>query len=86
MTSNLLMPDDFKEWCKTLPAVARTKLSIHDLRQIYEGESLRQRLVISLRLLGDAWDPVEMRYDVQGVNQAHRVLAGGDLPRETKCD
>jgi len=36
-------------------------------------------------LLDAAWDPDHLCYDTQGVNQAHRVLLGGDPPRATRC-
>lgn len=35
-TSALIVPDRFAVWCKKLPANARKKLSLHELRQIWE--------------------------------------------------
>lgn len=36
------------------------------------------------QLINDAYIPEEFGgYDTQGVNQAHRVLDGGDFPRKT---
>lgn len=43
----------------------------------------------ALKLLDQAWiddDDSIVLYDTQGVNQAHRVLAGGREPRETKLE
>lgn len=37
-------------------------------------------------MLDEAFDPESMDYDVQGVNQARRVAAGGELPRQTKTE
>lgn len=39
------------------------------------------RVAQALALLNDAWMDELMEYDTQGVNQAHRVLAGGEPPR-----
>lgn len=40
----------------------------------------------ALDLLRNSFDHEEMRYDVQAVNQAHRVLMGEMVPRGTVCD
>lgn len=42
-----------------------------------------ERLQLIATLLDEAFDPEAMDYDVQGVNQAHRVAAGGKPPRDT---
>jgi ribosomal protein RSM22 (predicted rRNA methylase) len=34
--SELELPDAFAEWCRTLPSNALKRLSIHELRQIWE--------------------------------------------------
>lgn len=44
----------------------------------------RDEQVQAAALLDDAWDPERVEYDTQGVNQAHRLLRGGDPPRATK--
>ena len=41
----------------------------------------RERRDIAKRLLDEGWDAERLDYDVQAVNQAHRVLAGGEAPR-----
>ncbi|MDY6868828.1 MAG: hypothetical protein SVT56_13185 [Chloroflexota bacterium] len=41
------------------------------------------RLQLIADMLDEAFDPEAMDYDVQGVNQAHRVAAGGEPPRQT---
>lgn len=35
--AQLCVPEDFAEWCRTLPQSVRQRLSIHQLRQIWEG-------------------------------------------------
>ncbi len=35
-TSELHVPDEFRAWVQSLPPAARQKLSIHELRQIWE--------------------------------------------------
>lgn len=56
----------------------------HARKLISECDQLRSRLEQAATLLDDALDPECMEYDTQGVNQAHRVLRGGDPPRPTK--
>ena len=48
MTTNpqLIVPTDFNEWCATLPPNARKRLSIHELRQIWEPLREGIRLVL----------------------------------------
>lgn len=45
-----------------------------------------ERLQLIAALLDEAFDPEAMDYDVQGVNQAHRVAAGGEPPRRTASE
>lgn len=45
----------------------------------------RKTIEQATALLNAAWSPEHMGYDVQGVNQAHRVLCGGEAPRVTRA-
>lgn len=38
------------------------------------------------KLLDENWIAGSMEYDAQAVNQAHRILSGGDAPRSTCFD
>lgn len=52
-----------------------------------ENKQLKQRLRMICELLDEGFDPDEpdvYQYDTQAVNQAHRIAAGGEAPRETK--
>ena len=59
-----------------------------------QRDNLKQRLDVILDLLDDAYNKMDREshlqglplYDEQGVNQAHRVAAGGEPPRPTKLD
>ncbi len=44
---------------------------------------MEERMAMILRLLDEGFDPDALTYDMQAVNQAHRVAAGGMMPRET---
>ncbi|NIX57646.1 MAG: hypothetical protein GWN14_17415 [candidate division Zixibacteria bacterium] len=43
-----------------------------------------ERLALIKELLDEAYSSIDMSYDTQVVNQAHRVAAGGNPPRATK--
>lgn len=47
-------------------------------------EEVKRQHNCAQRLLSQAWDPESVDYDLQGVNQAHRVLYGGMFPRGVK--
>ena len=50
---------------------------------------LTNQVAMALKLLDDAFDDdvdAAQLYDDQGVNQAHRVLSGGEAPRVTKLE
>jgi len=53
-----------------------------------ELEQCKQKISTARGLLDDSFNGVaaEWLYDEQGVNQAHRVLAGGFSPRQTKTE
>lgn len=44
---------------------------------------MKDRLRLIKEMLDQAFDPEAMDYDTQGVNQAHRIAAGGEPPRHT---
>lgn len=46
--------------------------------------SAQERLDCIKLLLDDGYDPENLEYCLQAVNQAHRVAGGGDLPKITK--
>lgn len=43
--------------------------------------SMEERLAMILGLLNDGFDSEGIEYDLQAVNQAHRIAAGGEMPR-----
>lgn len=45
-----------------------------------------KRQEIALELLKDSFFEADMSYCVQAVDQAHRVLQGGMIPRAAACD
>ena len=68
-TGKLIVPVSFTEWCTTLPPNARQRLSIHELRQIWE--TLHEGLRLVLPYL-----------DVDGVFHRHN---GVDFPNHKHC-
>ena len=55
-------------------------------RQLDAVVDTLQRHKLALEMLDDAlhYDTGDLLYDQQSVNVAHRVLSGGELPRETE--
>ncbi len=68
--SSLCVPEDFAKWCQTLPKSVLRKLSIHDLRQVWEG-SVREAYKFARPWL-----------DAKGVYHRHN---GVDFPSSDAC-
>jgi hypothetical protein len=45
-----------------------------------------ERLALAAIMLDNGFDPHEPGYDMQAINQAHRIAHGGELPRDTMLD
>ena len=83
--------DEPEEWPEPHAAEAR----VNELEQQYDDvracwKAAEKRIADALALLDEGFyeEGLGRRfgYDLQAVNQAHRILAGGDPPRETKLD
>ena len=64
--------------------ISELKAKNNDLGQ--KLVSRRQLIQTASDMLSDAFDHENTEYDVQGVNQAHRVLDGGQPPKKTKLE
>lgn len=73
----MLMRNDLDHEAVCLMSRDRIMCLSHEVKQ------LKYRLECVNELLNDGFDEKEMEYNVQAVNQAHRVASGGPMPRKT---